>query len=135
MVMATYTNPRVRDAVRSFNKHVLNPAMKGLAGRRHWYASAIRHTGRNSGKHYSTPVVAVPVPNGFVVPLPYGSGVDWLRNVRAAGFATITCRGQTYHVVRPQIIDASAAEPQLSAQRRWVFHASNIDSYAKFSLS
>jgi deazaflavin-dependent oxidoreductase (nitroreductase family) len=133
--MPTYQNPRIRDAVRSFNKHVLNPAMMALAGRRYWYAAVIRHTGRNSGKHYSTPVVAVKVPDGIVVPLPYGSGVDWLRNVRAAGSATITDKGRTYSVVRPQVIDAATAEPQLSARRRRIFHASNVDSYVKFSLA
>jgi deazaflavin-dependent oxidoreductase (nitroreductase family) len=133
--MPTYTNPRVRDSVRSFNKHVLNPAMMALAGRRYWYAAVIRHSGRNSGKHYSTPVVAVKIPDGILVPLPYGSGVDWLRNVLAAGSATITTKGRTYRVVRPEIIDAAIAEPQLSASRRWIFHASNVDSYVKFALA
>ncbi len=133
--MTTYTKPRIRDAVRDFNKHVLNPAMMALAGRRYWYASTIRHTGRKSGKHYATPVVAISVPGGIVVPLPYGSDVDWLRNVRAAGFATITCKGQTYHVLRPEVVDASTVEPHLSAVRRRVFHAFDIDSYARFALA
>ena len=48
----------VRDTVRTFNKYLLNPAMLHLAGRRHWYAAVIRHTGRKSGKSYATPVVA-----------------------------------------------------------------------------
>ncbi len=133
--MTTYTKPRVRDAVRHFNKHVLNPAMMALAGRRYWYASVIKHTGRKSGNHYATPVVAVPIPDGFVVPLPYGSDVDWLRNVRAAGSATIRSKGQTYHVVRPHVVDASTVEPLLPADRRRVFHAFNVDSYAKFALA
>jgi deazaflavin-dependent oxidoreductase (nitroreductase family) len=133
--MATYQNPRVRDAVRRFNKHVTNPAMMGLAGSRYWYAAVIRHTGRNSGKHYATPVVAVKVPDGIVVPLPYGSGVDWLRNVLAAGSATITDKGHTYHVVRPEVIDAATAEPQLPARWRRMLHASNVDSYVKFALA
>lgn len=135
MSMTTYTKPRVRDAVRSFNKHLLNPAMMVVAGRRYWYASVIKHTGRKSGRHYTTPVVAVPIPDGFVVPLPYGSGVDWLRNVRAAGSATIKCKGQTYHVVRPNIVDASAVESLLPAARRRVFNAFDVDSYAKFALA
>jgi deazaflavin-dependent oxidoreductase (nitroreductase family) len=133
--MPTYKNAHVRDSVRSFNKHVINPAMAPLAGRRHWYAAQIRHTGRKSGKHYSTPVVAVKVSDGVVVPLPYGSGVDWLRNVLAAGDATITSNGRTYHVIQPKVIDADTAEPQLSAWRRWTYHASNVDSYVKFSVA
>lgn len=132
--MTTYTKPRVRDAVRQFNKHVLNPAMLTVAGRRYWYASTIQHTGRKSGKRYTTPIVAVPVTDGLVVPLPYGTGVDWLRNVRAAGSATITCKGQTYHVVRPEVVDESVVEPLLPAARRRVFHAFDVDRYAKFAL-
>lgn len=133
--MSTYTRPRVRDAVRSFNKRVLNPAMMLLAGRRYWYASTIRHEGRKSGKNYATPIVAIPVDEGLVVPLPYGSGVDWLRNVRAAGSATIRCKGQTYHVVKPEVVGAASVEPQLSAARRRIFRAADVDSYAKFTLA
>jgi hypothetical protein len=93
-------NP-VRDAVRSFNKHLLNPAMMHLAGRKRWYAGVIRHTGRRPGKNCATPVVADRVECGFIVPLPYGTGVDWLRTIRAAGKATMTVGGQTYDVVSP----------------------------------
>ncbi|MHA7650450.1 nitroreductase family deazaflavin-dependent oxidoreductase [Mycobacterium sp. ML4] len=132
--MATYTKPRVRDAVRHFNKHVLNPAMMAVAGRSYWYASVIEHTGRNSGRHYATPIVAVPVPDGLVVPLPYGTGVDWLRNVLAAGSATIRCKGRTYHVARPEVVDAAAVEPELPAARSKVFRTFHVDSYVKFSL-
>ncbi|MDP7702784.1 nitroreductase family deazaflavin-dependent oxidoreductase [Mycobacterium sp. TY815] len=133
--MTTSIKPRVRDAVRQFNKHVLNPAMMAVAGRRFWYASVIEHTGRNSGRRYATPVVAVPVPDGIVVPLPYGTGVDWLRNVLAAGSATIRCKGRTYHVVRPQVVDAASVDPQLPAARRRAFHAFDVDSFAKFALA
>ncbi|HEX9177712.1 MAG TPA: hypothetical protein VF874_17100, partial [Mycobacterium sp.] len=45
------------DAVRQFNKAVLNPAMLRMAGSKHWYASVVHHLGRMSGKPYSTPVV------------------------------------------------------------------------------
>ncbi|MET8997599.1 nitroreductase family deazaflavin-dependent oxidoreductase [Amycolatopsis sp. NPDC004169] len=97
-----------------FNKHVLNPAMLLLAGRKHWYASALEHVGRRSGRTYRTPVVAGRVPGGFVVPLPYGSEVDWLRNVLAAGTATLRSGGITYVVSEPRIIDAGAAFTQVS---------------------
>jgi hypothetical protein len=71
--------------MRALNKRILNPIMMRTAGRRHWYAAAIRHKGRRSGKEYATPVIAQPTrQGGFIVPLPYGEGVDWLKNVRAA---------------------------------------------------
>ncbi len=69
----------VLDRVRMFNKRVLNPFTMRMAGRKYWYASVIEHTGRRSGTEYATPVVAEAVPDGFIIPLPYGVGVDWAR--------------------------------------------------------
>ena len=103
-----------KDVVRQFNKHLLNPVMLLLAGRKHWYASAIEHVGRRSGRRYTTPVIAGRTPDGFVVPLPYGTEVDWLRNVLAAGTATLRSQGVTYEVTEPRIVDADAAFTQVS---------------------
>ncbi len=124
-------NKMIRDAVRTFNMHVLNPAMLLLAGREHWYAAALQHTGRRSGKTYTTPVVADRVVDGVIVPLPYGTGIDWLRNVVASGHATITVHGRTYAVTDPQLIDAETAGPQLSARRRRVFERFGVDCFVK----
>ncbi|BBX95131.1 PNPOx family protein [Mycobacterium lacus] len=125
----------VRDAVRIFNKYALNPAMLHLAGRKHWYAAVIQHTGRSSGKRYSTPVVADRVPDGFILPLPYGTRVDWLRNVLAAGRATIQASGQTYNVIDPEVIGAASAAPQLSPRRRRAFQRLGIDNFVKMKLA
>ena len=133
--MSTNTIAPLRDAVRVFNKHVLNPAMMHLAGRKHWYAGVIRHTGRRSGKSYATPVVADRVADGFILPLPYGTGVDWLRNVLAAARATITVGGQTYDVTEPEIIDAATAGPQLSPRRRRALERFGIDKFVKLKLA
>lgn len=125
----------LRNKVRTFNKYVLNPVMMRLAGRKHWYAAVIRHTGRSSGKRYATPVVADRVPDGFIVPLPYGTGVDWLRNVMAARGATITAGGETFEVVDPTVIDAAAAAPQLSPRRREAWQRFGIDSFLKVKIA
>jgi hypothetical protein len=108
--MSNDTMTPVRDAVRIFNKYLLNPAMLHLAGRKHWYA-------------------------GFIFSLPYGTGVDWLRNVLAAGRAAVTVDGQTYDAVEPEILDAAAASPQLSARRRRAFQRFRIDNYLKGKLA
>jgi deazaflavin-dependent oxidoreductase (nitroreductase family) len=121
----------VLDTVRVFNKHLLNPAMLLVAGRKHWYAGVIEHTGRRSGNNYATPVVAERVSDGVIIPLPYGTHVDWLRNVLAAGRATIRVRGETCKTVDPQIIDAAAAATQLSARRRREFDRFGIKNYLK----
>ena len=132
--MPNDTMTPLRDAVRTFNKCVLNPAMMQLA-RKHWYAAVIRHTGRRSGKKYATPVVADRVDDGFILPLPYGTGVDWLRNVVAAGGATVTVDGETFDVVEPEVIDAATAAPQLSPRRRHAFQRFGIKSFVKLTLA
>lgn len=132
--MSNDTMTPLRDAVRVFNKHVLNPLMMKLAGRKHWYAAVIRHTGRESGRRYATPVVADRVADGFILPLPYGTGVDWLRNVRAAGEAKVTVGGETFDVSEPEIIDAATALPQLSPRRGRAYQRFGIDDFVKVRL-
>lgn len=47
--------------------------------------SAIRHTGRSSGREYETPILVAPVADGYVAELTYGRDVAWYRNLVAAG--------------------------------------------------
>ena len=130
--MTSHVAIPVRDAVRTFNKYLLNPAMLLVAGRKWWYAGVIRHTGRRTGTSYATPVVVNPVAgDGFLIPLPYGTGVDWLRNVLAAGTASVTVDGQSYQVREPEVITAAAAAPLLSDHRRREFARFGIGHYVK----
>ncbi|MEU0535791.1 nitroreductase family deazaflavin-dependent oxidoreductase [Amycolatopsis tolypomycina] len=131
------TRPRhpAKDRVRQFNKHVLNPVMCLLAGRKHWYASALEHVGRRSGRSYTTPVVAGRVPGGFVVPLPYGTDVDWLRNVLAAGTANLRSRGITSVVTEPRIIDAAEAFTQVSPAYAQAWCRFGIARYLRVTVS
>lgn len=106
---------RGRDAVRRFNRRWLNPVMLRMAGRPHWYAARLEHLGRRSGRVHATPVVAKQVAGGFAVPLPYGRGVDWLRNVEAAGRAWLQVNGERYQVADPRIVPVAEIETQLPA--------------------
>lgn len=105
--------------------------MLRLAGRKHWYASAIHHTGRRSGKAYATPVVAERFADGFVVPLPYGTRVDWLLNILAAGRASVSSQGENYDVAHPEVIDAPAAMRLLSPERQRSFSRLGIEHFLK----
>jgi deazaflavin-dependent oxidoreductase (nitroreductase family) len=126
----TWPRPLLR-AIRISNKYLLNPVMGALAGRKNSYAAAIGHTGRKSGKQYSTPVGADRVPAGYLIPLGYGTRVDWLQNVLAAGRATISAEGETHEVTEPEVIDAATALPMLSPKRRRTFERIGITHYLK----
>src|SRR5690606_10904889 len=114
LVVVTFRtgSPAVLDRVRRFNKRVLNPLMMRLAGRRLWYAGYVEHVGRRSGRTYRTPVVALRVHDGFVVPLPYGAETDWLRNLLAAGTGGLKVRGMRYDVREPRVL----ATPDVAAE-------------------
>jgi deazaflavin-dependent oxidoreductase (nitroreductase family) len=123
---------RVRDEIRILNKRVLNPAMMKLAGRRHWFAAVIRHRGRRSGREYATPVVAVPVAgDAFIILLPYGEGVDWLKNLLASGRAAIEAKGETYDVFEPEVIDAASALPLLDERHRRTWRRFGIERFLR----
>ncbi len=119
----------VPDAVRTFNKYVLNPVMKLVAGQKYWYTGVIEHTGRRSGRAYATPVVIERAGDGFLIPLAYGTKVDWLRNVQAAGRATVRVRGEVCQAVEPEVVDAATASTQLSPRRRREFGRFKIKHY------
>ncbi|MDD7965435.1 nitroreductase family deazaflavin-dependent oxidoreductase [Actinomycetospora lemnae] len=105
---------RSNEAVRTFNKYVLNPLMLRLAGRRHWYAARIEHVGRRSGRAYATPVAARPVPDGFALPLPYGRDTDWCLNLLAAGGGAVTFDGRRRTVTAPRVVPAAQVTESFS---------------------
>ena len=120
LIALRYVKP-FRERIRQFNKQTFNPAVLKIAGSTRSNYGVIHHVGRRSGRSYSNPIVVVPTADGFVIPLPYGVDVDWLRNVQAAGQCTITLKGDEYNVHEPELIDAPTAfamvPPQV--QRAW----------------
>ena len=121
----------VTDKTRALNKRFGNPAMMRLAGRRYFFAGVIRHTGRRSGREYATPIWAVPSADGFVVSLPFGEGADWLKNLLAAGRATI----ETWEVSEPVVVDREDARPLLPRRARLLFGLAGIERYVKLRAS
>ena len=88
--------------VRQFNKAIFNRLILTFAGR-HIYA-VVHHVGRRSGHAYTTPVVAVPMADGFIIALTFGADTDWCRNVLAAGQCMLQWHGLTYRVSRPEVV-------------------------------
>jgi deazaflavin-dependent oxidoreductase (nitroreductase family) len=80
--------------------------------------SVVRHRGRKSGKLYSTPIAIRPTSDGFVLPLPWGEGTDWCRNVRAAGGGIVHWGGADVEVDRPEIIETAEALPAFDPYMR-----------------
>jgi hypothetical protein len=69
--------------------------------------------------------------DGFLIPLPYGTRVDWLQNVFAAGATTLSVDGETHDVAEPEVVDAVTAVPMLSPRQRRTFQRVGITHYLK----
>ena len=121
-----------RYALKGIISRGFNPIMRSLAGRRHVAMFAmIHHRGRRSGRAYATPVGARPTANGFVIPLTFGEGADWFRNVQAAGEAVIRWNGADYRVVDPDVVDWSTARPAFHPVERVLMPIIGIDRFAR----
>jgi deazaflavin-dependent oxidoreductase (nitroreductase family) len=109
------------------SKKVMNPMQMRFAGTPGAYASIVRHRGRISGAEYATPVGVVADGDAFLVALPYGSRAQWLRNVLAAGSATLVHEGTTYHVDRPELIALATVAERFSASDQGLFRWLHVE--------
>ena len=100
------------------SKRVMNPMQMRSAGTPGAFASVVRHRGRVSGTAYETPVGVVADGDAFLVALPYGKRAQWLRNVLAAGSATLVHEGTTYRVDRPELIALATVADRFPASDR-----------------
>jgi deazaflavin-dependent oxidoreductase (nitroreductase family) len=113
---------------------LLNPFVGVLAGRRFIPLIArVHHVGRRSGKLYMTPTSASVAGNTIVVPLSFGNGSDWARNVRTAGQCIVQLGGKSYHATQPQFVTAAEArsvvDQSFNAINRFGFKLLGIKQY------
>ena len=110
-----------------FSKRFMNPMQMRSAGTPGAYASIVRHRGRVSGTAYETPVGVVADGDAFLVALPYGTRAQWLRNVLAAGSATLVHEGTTYRVDRPELIALATVADRFPASDRGLFRLMRVE--------
>jgi len=72
------------------------------------------HIGRSSGATYRTPLDAHPIDGGYIFIVMYGSASDWVKNVLAAGDATLTIDGEEIALTNPRVIGKEEAFQVLS---------------------
>ncbi len=121
--------PRIRGRLIHWNKQTLNPITLKRAGHQASIYASVKHVGRHSGRTYMTPVVAKPLGDGFVIPLPYGAGVDWCRNVQAAGICTLLIADQEYAVERPELLTLPETGKAFPLVSHWLYTAGGLKQY------
>lgn len=90
------------------NKRVFNPRELKRGVR-----PVLTHVGRSSGKTYHTPLEAYSIDNGYMFIMMYGPGSDWVKNVLAAGKATLRIDAHDVELVSPRVVTKDVAWPQL----------------------
>ena len=89
--------------IRPFTTHVFNPISRRFA---RWLPGfgILGYTGRKSGKVYRTPLNIFRHGDDWVVALTYGSDVQWVKNVLAAGEATLEKGRRRIRLVDPEVL-------------------------------
>jgi deazaflavin-dependent oxidoreductase (nitroreductase family) len=106
------------DRLARFNRRGPNRVIGLIAGRRLSPVAFMVHQGRRSGRRYRTPVMPLPLADGFLVALPYGPDRDWVRNVVSAGRGTLVRGRRSFELEHPRMLDAAGAAPLLPAALR-----------------
>lgn len=106
-------NPRAIRWLTWYHKHLTNPLMVRFFSGRSKHAALLHHVGRRSGKVYVTPVTAHRSEDTIIVPLPYGTEIDWLRNLQAAGEGVVKLDGRSVTVDEPEVVPVDRVMPLL----------------------
>lgn len=89
--------------IRPFTTRIFNPISRHVVRWLPWFG-LIAYTGRRSGKRYRTPINAFRRDDEWIFALTYGSDVQWVKNVLAAGTADLIKGRRTIHLVDPIVV-------------------------------
>jgi deazaflavin-dependent oxidoreductase (nitroreductase family) len=88
--------------LRPFTTRLFNPLSRRFAGWLPWFG-ILSYAGRKSGRRYRTPMNVFRRGDHYVFALTYGSEVQWVKNVLAAGEVGLRTRGRDVHLVEPEL--------------------------------
>jgi len=88
--------------MRPFTTRVVNPITRRIGGWAPWFG-ILTYKGRKSGKTYRTPMNVFRRGDGYVLALTYGSDVDWVKNVVAAGECGLRTGRRDLRLVEPEL--------------------------------
>ncbi len=99
---APMTPPTRLQGLRSFAIRFVNPVTRLVAG---WLPGfgILQYRGRQTGKAYRTPMNVFRHGDRMVFALTYGTDVQWVKNVLAAGELDVRTVGRDLHLVEPEL--------------------------------
>lgn len=106
-------------ALTPYVKRFANPVLMHLAGWG-WFVE-LEHVGRRTGTTYRTPLLAFRDGDAVTIALTYGPGVQWLKNIRAAGRSRMRHRGQVLELGEPVDLSTEDGLRRMPRPIRFVF--------------
>ena len=88
----------------------VDPVLRPLARRLPAFG-IVTHRGRKTGRVYHTPVNAFRRGETYLFFLTYGSDVQWVKNILAAGTCSIETRGRVVRLTDPELVTDPELRP------------------------
>ena len=88
----------------------VNPVTRRVAGKLPAFG-VLTHRGRKSGRTYHTPINVFRHGDAYLFFLTYGSDVQWVKNVLAAGSCSLETRGRIIELIEPELITDPELRP------------------------
>jgi deazaflavin-dependent oxidoreductase (nitroreductase family) len=88
--------------MRPLTTRFVNPISRLVAGRLPGFGILV-YRGRRSGKIYRTPMNVFRRGDHYVFALTYGSDVEWVKNILAAGGCHLRTGGRDLRLVEPEL--------------------------------
>lgn len=115
-------SPLAMGLLMRYHKYVTNPVTVRFFSGRSAHVALLHHVGRRSGKAHVTPLTAHRSEDSIIVGLPYGTGVDWLRNLQAAGQGVVELDGHSVTVDEPEVVPVDRVTELLPPFTVRIFH-------------
>jgi deazaflavin-dependent oxidoreductase (nitroreductase family) len=94
----------------------------------------LSHVGRSSGETYQTPLDAHPVEGGYIFIANYGRDSDWVKNILAAGTATLRVDGDEMALASPRMVAKDEALQQMAARTKWPSDRMNVTECLRMDI-
>ena len=115
-----------------FAAKVTAPLARPLAGRRFvpiW--AIVESRGRRSGQAYRTPVAVARTADGFMIPIPFGEGTQWVKNVLAAGGCGLRWAGRSLELDAPEVVDGTTETAAFNRVERSLLGTAGVHRFLR----
>lgn len=95
----------------------------------------LTHVGRRSGRIYRTPINLFRRGGDYLFFLTYGSDVQWVKNVLAAGHCSVETGGRVVELIGPEVITDPELRPAPPHVRFFEGRIAGVTQYLRMQIA